>query len=310
MLFGTPADKITDEFLYWARYEKAKPVSLQTLATYKKVLKIMRVYWADRRLEAITVDEIKHLRTNMLKRGLTSSYIQTYLCVLRSFFRYCRFERGLNTIEPKDIQVPAREKKQIDYLTIDELKRFLAVIKIDTICGLRFKAFVAITLDAGTRISETVSLDRQFVDLGEPDVVVTGKGNKQRRVFFTAWSMSWAKCYLRQRTDKSEALFVSHNPEYEGTRSVPEDIRRYFRRYSKLAGLKRVTPHTLRRTAATHWRFNGASIETIMHLLGHEDIRVTQRYVGVDWKFNQLEHSRHSMFGKLDFKAKSLAIRK
>jgi integrase/recombinase XerD len=181
-------------------------------------------------------------------------------------------------------------KREVIYLTNKEVSKFVNAIRIYNIQdgvrtinlhGLRFRTLIEVLLGTGMRISEALSVNISDIDFLKGEVMIIGKGNKQRTVFFTKQALWWVKKYIAIRDDNCEALFVTHP---KATRLKRSDIWRYFKRYTEQAGLdKKITPHILRHTFATNMLYNGCDIFTIKELLGHHDITVTTRaYIGID----------------------------
>jgi integrase/recombinase XerD len=166
----------------------------------------------------------------------------------------------LNVMDPELIVPPKRPRRDVIFLTPEEIEKFVRIIPLSTtlgdpcLRGLRFRALVEVLLGTAMRISEVLSLDRMHVDCERREAKIVGKGNKQRVVFFTERALCWLSRYLEQRADDHAALFTS----LDGRRRLKRtDLWRPFDRYRRLAGLtKPVRPHLLRHTAATQLLFN------------------------------------------------------
>jgi integrase/recombinase XerD len=199
------------------------------------------------------------------------------------------------------VTIPKRPRREVVYLTPDEVERFALAIPLTTAkntihhSGLRFRALVEALLGSAMRIGELLSLARKDIDFERKDARVIGKGNKERTVFFTDRSLFWLRSYLDIRTDDLPALFLSQN----GTRLSRTDIWRPFNRYRRLAGLnKPVRPHLLRHTAATQLLFNGCPVGHIKEILGHERLETTCRYyLGLDRRAAKAAHQQYLVYG-------------
>lgn len=257
----------------------------------------LKKLWGPRLIQDIQPSDIQLIRTEMMKRGCKISYIGTFLGLVRSFFKYCYEVRNIACLDPRKIRLPTTRQPEVAFLKPEEVARFIASIDTSRIHGLRFKAFVTTLLDTGMRISEALSLDRDSIDWETKTAFIIGKGGKRRMVMFRNWSHKWIQSYLSARLDSHKALFVIDNPPCEVKRIVPEDMRRYFRIYAKKAGLKRVTPHMLRRTAATTFWANGGDTRDIQLFLGHSKIAITERYLGTDWNKIQKAHDNYLNYG-------------
>lgn len=221
------------------------------------------------------------------------------LLALRRFLLFCRDEKKIALqFQPEEIRPPRRPRREVTFLTPEEIEAFIATIPLITYkgdvhhAGLRLRAVVEALLGTAMRISELLSLNRDGVDFDKRETKVIGKGNKERTVFFTARALYWIKRYLGSRTDDSPALFVCLNGR---TRLKRDDLWRYFDRHRKLAGIKKkVRPHILRHTAATTLLFNGCPIGHIKEILGHERLETTCRYyLGIDQRAAKAAHEEY-----------------
>lgn len=141
------------------------------------------------------------------------------------------------------------------------------------------------------RIGELVRLDITDVDLHERECVVTGKGNKQRPVYFDARAKLHLSEYLESRNDSNHALFVSLDSTAKRVTVGGMELR--LRKLGKKAGISRVHPHKLRRTLATHAIDKGMPIEQVQKLLGHAKIDTTMHYAMVNQNNVKASHRRY-----------------
>ena len=215
--------------------------------------------------------------------------------------QYCRDQLFLPVIDTESVTIPKRPRREVVYLTADEVERFVCAIPLVTQKnqphhpGLRFRALVEVLLGSAMRIGETLSLNRTDIDFERREARVVGKGDKERTVFFTERALLWLRRYLELRSDGAPALFVSQDGT---TRLHRTDIWRPFARYRKLAGLnKPVRPHLLRHTAATQLLFNGCPVGHIKEILGHERLETTCRYyLGLDKRAAKLAHQQYLVY--------------
>lgn len=128
----------------------------------------------------------------------------------------------------------------------------------------------------GCRIGEAVNLNRQSINYSYQSVIVLGKGNKEREVYFNTRCDIWLKRYLNEREDDQAALFVTvHAPH----RMSISQTRYVIKRISKRSGInKSIHPHQLRHSYATTLLNNGAPLEVIQNLMGHEKSETTKIY--------------------------------
>jgi site-specific recombinase XerD len=238
------------------------------------------------------------LKANMMRRGLSICRQVSILLVLKRFLAYAGDEVGLSALDPDAVAIPRRPRREVGYLTAEEVERFIASIKLQTgdrhiyLPGLRFRVLVEVLLGSAMRISEVLSLDRGQIDFKNAEAKIIGKGSKERVVFFTDRALHWISQYLAVRTDENAALFVTTDGE---RRLKRPDIWRPFAKHRRLAGIqKRVTPHLLRHTAATQLLFNGCPVGHIKEILGHERLETTCRYyLGLDHRAAKAAHEKY-----------------
>ena len=137
-------------------------------------------------------------------------------------------------------------------------------------------AIVEFMYSTGCRIGEIVTLNRESIDWENRSVIVLGKGDKEREVYFAIKCEIWLKRYLNERKDNDPALFVTERAPH---RMSIAQMRYVVKRIASQAGLEvNVYPHKLRHSYATHLLNNGAPMEVIQSLLGHEKMETTQLY--------------------------------
>ena len=296
-----------DQFLDYARVElQFRP---QTLEKYTYCLHRVQRALGNKLLEDITTEDITRLKSQMLARGNGVCWQVCMLATVKRLLLFGRNQLGLAVLDPDSVRIPKRPRREVLYLTTDEVDRFVGVIPLTTLKsqphrpGLRFRALVEVLLGSAMRIGEVLSLNRTDIDLERKEARVIGKGNKERTVFFTDRALHWLGRYLEIRVDDSPALFVSQ----EGTeRLARTDIWRPFTRYRKLAGLnKPVRPHLLRHTAATQLLFNGCPVGHIKEILGHERLETTCRYyLGLDRRAAKAAHQQYLVYESQEIAAR------
>ncbi len=138
------------------------------------------------------------------------------------------------------------------------------------------KALFEFMFSTGCRIGEIVSLDKNCINWSNHSAIVLGKGNKEREVYFNIRCEIWLKRYLELRQDKDPAIFVTERHPH---RMSIGQMRYIIKRISSRAGInKKIHPHQLRHSYATHLLNNGAPIDVIQSLLGHEKSETTRIY--------------------------------
>lgn len=215
---------------------------------------------------------------------ITQSY---HLIALRSFLSYCS-KRGIQTLTPEKIELPRVKKKQVSFLSNDEVMRLIDVIKAQDPAGIRDRAIVELLFSSGLRVSELVNLNRDHINLKRGEFSVRGKGQKDRPVFISPEASEWLASYIQTRNDSYIPLFIrytgskSEDKKGEDMRLTPRTIQRIVSKYALLAGItKHVSPHTMRHSFATDLLMNGADLRSVQSMLGHSNISTTQVYTHV-----------------------------
>ena len=152
-------------------------------------------------------------------------------------------------------------------------------------------AIVDMLASTGMRVGELVGLNRADVDFRERECVVTGKGNKQRPVYFDARTKQSLIAYLQTRHDANPALFTALGGK--GRRATIDVVESRLRSIGKTADAGRVHPHKFRRTLATHAIDKGMPIEQVQKLLGHAKIDTTMRYAMVNQNNVKASHRKY-----------------
>lgn len=301
---GHKISSLVPFYLRHAQYDLG--LSPQTVKKYRDSLACAVKDMGDLPVESLDLQHFTILKEKILTRGAGVSRIHSVVFAMRGLLKYCRESMGLKTLDEKKIKPPKRKRRDVIFLTNEEIKQFIDSIKIEKaweckrrgrfLCleGLRFRALVEVLLGTGMRISEALQLDRDSIDFDRKEAKIIGKGNKERMVFFSDRSLQWIRYYIEARTDSEKPLFLGN----WGTRLKREDISKLFKRYTVKAGIsKKITPHILRHTMATNLLFNGCPISHVKEILGHDRLETTCRYyLGVDKRIAKEAHGKYLNF--------------
>ena len=207
------------------------------------------------------------------------------ISALKSFFNYLLFEGEIHSSPINDIESPKIENKLPEVLTEDEIKRLISSVNLDSEFGQRNKTIIEVLYGTGIRVSELIELKLSNIFFKENILKVTGKGNKERFVPLGKIAIIEIKKYLNNRgklkinSKFSDILFLNRYGR-QLTRSM---IFKVINDSSKNAEIdKKISPHTLRHSYATHLLKNGADLRTIQLILGHESITTTEIYTHLD----------------------------
>ena len=161
----------------------------------------------------------------------------------------------------------------------------------DSCLQIRDLAMIDLLYSTGIRVGELVNLNINDINFEERECIVYGKGNKQRKVYFDAKTKVHLKRYLEQRSDYSEALFVTLDSPFERLKISGVEIR--LRKLGRLASLDQsVHPHKFRRSMATRAIDKGMPIEQVQKLLGHQQIDTTMHYAMVNQSNVKISHRK------------------
>lgn len=216
---------------------------------------------------------------------ITQSY---HLIALRGFLTYL-VKRDIPSLSPEKVELPRTNRKQVTFLTHDEVERLLNAIPADSSPQhMRDYAIIELLFSSGLRVSELVGLNRDHINTTRREFTVRGKGQKDRPIFISGRAARAIDEYCATRNDSLPALFLNYsrnnNTDSSGNyrRLSSRSIQRMIEKYARLAGItKRVTPHTMRHSYATDLLMNGADIRSVQSMLGHSDISTTQVYTHV-----------------------------
>lgn len=212
------------------------------------------------------------------ERKLAKSSIARKLATLRSCFRYLARTGRVEINPARQVRSPRLPKRLPSFLPKDESKDLLDTDAERSPAGLRDHALLELLYATGLRVSECCGLDLDDVDRRGGSVRVMGKGGKERVVPAGDAALAALEAWLLVRGEGRGALFTNARGGRLGSRSV----LRIVRRRARGAGIdRRVTPHTLRHTFATHMLGEGADLRLIQELLGHSRLTTTQRYTHV-----------------------------
>lgn len=281
---------LVEGFLEYAQYELN--FSPKSICKYRDSLKWFIRDIGDKDISYLTVQDFVRLKKLMVLRGVGPARISSVVFAAKSFLNYCNNFLNLNTLDSNQIRPPKRYKREVIFLTKEEIEAFIDAIETNRLNGLRFRAIVETILGTGMRISEVLSLNRKDIDWNKKEAKIIGKGNKERRVFFTDRALEWIQKYMEHRPDLHEAIFITNG---DPRRLTPGDMWRFFQRYRIKAKInKKLTPHILRHTVATNLVFNGCPIIHVKEILGHERLDTTCKYyLGVDKELAKKAHGQY-----------------
>jgi integrase/recombinase XerC len=223
---------------------------------------------------------IRGFLSELHRAGLRKTSAARKLATLRTFFRFLCREGVLEANPARALLSPRVEKRVPEHLQEDHMAALLDVPG-EGLAALRARAMLELLYGTGIRCAELVGLDRDSVDLGERVLRVVGKGRKERMVPFGRPARAALDAYLAEarKITAGEALFVNARGARISDRYVRTVVAH---RVRQVALHRRISPHTLRHSFATHLLERGADLRSIQELLGHANLSTTQRYTHVN----------------------------
>lgn len=262
-------------------------LSPNTVAAYRRDLTGFTAYLAARQVADVgtvqRADVLQYL-LGLKGQGLKATSLARKLVAIKVWFRYLAGERLIPQDPTSVLETPKTWRTLPDVLTVEEVTRLIAAPNVRHRQGVRDRAILELLYATGMRVSELTGLTLKDIHLDLGFLRCIGKGSKERVVPIGTAATKAVQAYLdkvRPALDKraSAALWLNR----AGGRLSRQTIWLLLRRYAKEAMLaKRITPHTLRHSFATHLLERGADLRVVQELLGHATIATTQLYTHVD----------------------------
>jgi len=276
---------LIDQFLNYLLVEKG--LSKATLESYSRDLLRYADFLEQSGRNTVAVEDtaliLKHLIT-LRNEGLGARSRARHLVSVRGFYRFLAEEKILPLDPAKLVDLPKTTLKLPDVLGVAEVQRLLNAPDGRKPSGIRDAAMLEVLYAAGLRVSELVNLKIQDVHLEAGFVRVLGKGSKERIVPIGQYAREKVLFYLEHargslvKDRSSPYLFVAR----AGRPMTRQGFWKLLRQYARGTGLfKKVTPHSLRHSFATHLLEGGADLRAVQVMLGHADISTTQIYTHV-----------------------------
>lgn len=265
------------------KYLKAeRNFSGHTLRAYESDITDFALFLKSRKSGFAAAD--KHLFREYMgalnKKNLGKSSLTRKFASLRTFYKFLTINDSVEKSFLADMTGPKKEKKVPVFLTETEMRSLFEIPDLK----LRDRAMIELLYSCGLRIEELMSLDVKNIDFISNTVTVTGKGNKERIVPVGDNCLAAIKNYIDERRagglafDRNSPVFLS----VRGVRLEQRTARRVLHNWFIKAGItKKVSPHTLRHTFATHILDRGCDLRSVQEMLGHKNLSTTQHYTHV-----------------------------
>jgi tyrosine recombinase XerC len=271
----------------YVRYLTAeRNLSAYTLRNYRGDLKDFGRYLeAEENIGPLEIDRkaFRRYLAHLREIGTAPASVGRKVSTIHTFYRFLAREGILERDPLLGVSSPKRERRLPQVLEKEQLTAIIEAADSDAPQGLRDRAILELLYAAGLRLAEVVGLDAEGMDLREQLVRVRGKGNKERIVVIGRPAAEALRRYLREGRHKlsrarETALFVNR----DGRRLSGRSVQKIVRGHALKAGLdRRVFPHLLRHSFATHLLDGGAELRVVQELLGHASANTTQIYTHV-----------------------------
>jgi integrase/recombinase XerC len=234
--------------------------------------------------DKVTKQTVRDYMVWLMDQRIAKSSITCKLSAVRSFYDYLQKEGLIQENPLEKITSPKQDKKLPSYLTGDEVNKLLLAPDISTTVGLRDRAILELLYASGLRVSELAHLTISRIDMETRELRVIGKGSKERLVLMGKPALEALVNYLKEGRHKlagkkkTDAVFINRY----GQQLIERRIQKIVKQYARISGInKRVHPHTIRHTFATHLLDGGADLRVVQELLGHASLTTTQIYTHV-----------------------------
>jgi integrase/recombinase XerD len=239
----------------------------------------------DRAVEELTRRDLEAFVRQLMSEGRSPRSVARMVAAVRGFYRFVSVHRPVHLDPAEELTAPRAWRVLPKFLDMEEVDRLLEAPDVSTPAGLRDRALIEVLYATGLRVSELVNLRPQDLHLAAGYLTTTGKGSKQRIVPLGNSAAEWVTKYIKQGRPQllgrrtSPRLFVNAR---RGSGLTRVGFWKILKGYARQLGLaKRVSPHVLRHSFATHLLERGADLRAIQMMLGHSDLSTTQIYTHI-----------------------------
>lgn len=264
----------------------AKNTQLAYMRDLRLLMKSLQLK-ADEELLQVSRQQLIAYLVRLKQEGRAASTVARKLASIKAFYRFLTAERYIRRNPAEVLEAVSRGLHLPKVLSVQEVERLLDEPNLGTLDGYRDKTMLELLYATGMRVSELVNVPVKNVDMKMQYVIVMGKGSKERMLPLGRTALHYLEHYLsvvrpqllHGKPDAAAELFVTG----WGGPMTRERFYEIIVAYGKSAGIsKRVTPHMLRHSFATHLLNNGTDLRIVQELLGHADISTTQIYTHLD----------------------------
>lgn len=218
------------------------------------------------------------------RQGKATATVARRLAALKAFYQFLVMEKKVENDPTANLESPRLEKKLPSVLSVEEVEHLLNQPDVRSVAGMRDRAMLELLYATGIRVSELVALNCADINSEMGFVRCLGKGSKERIIPVGSVAVKSLRNYLQNsrpklcRRGNEQALFLNQH----GRRLTRQGFWKIIKKYARQARIeKKITPHTLRHSFATHLLENGADLRAVQEMLGHADISTTQIYTHI-----------------------------
>ncbi|MEA2101074.1 MAG: site-specific tyrosine recombinase XerD [Thermodesulfobacteriota bacterium] len=286
----------TDAFLEYMIAERS--VSENTLQAYARDLAVFFSWLSadkDKKFDEVDPDTLNEFVCFLRDKGLKPSSVNRRISTLRQFYRFLLDDGVVRHNPARDIITPGNTRTLPNFLTMDEVDRFLEAPDVSSSLGIRDRAMIEVLYATGLRVSELTGLNVHNLNIHTGYLITRGKGDKERIVPMGERASHWVNTYLLEVRPKMNrkntgSLFLTTR----GSAMTRQNFWYMIKRYAQKAGIYRtISPHTLRHSFATHLLSGGADLRSLQMMLGHADISTTQIYTHITTTRLKQVHERY-----------------
>ena len=278
---------LVDEFLLYL--EAVRGLSSNSILAYKNDLSHLKTILGEKTpCNDITAEDIRLCIAKLSENNFSSTSINRFISAIRTFFAYCQKFSYIKYNPSLEVHTVKTAKHMPRFLTSQEVDKLCnEPVVNELLWETRDKALFEMLYSSGCRVSEIVSLTFEHFDSELKSCVVTGKGKKDRRVFFEKDARIALKTYLDDRKKRFEKEGIKDDSHFifvnqKGHPLTTGGVRYIFSKYTGAQGINhQISPHAMRHTFATSMLSNGADVRVVQELLGHASISTTQRYTHI-----------------------------
>jgi len=270
--------------------KEEKKTSANTCEAYERDIRAFDLFLKNRGVESLekaTGTEVAAYLMDLKNTGKSRATANRKLSSIRTFYKFLLKKGTVKANPTEDIKSPRIERKELDYLTIEEVEKLLEAPD-DSVKGIRDRAILEVMYATGVRVSEIIELKMSDVNLRMGFLTLNGAHGRARIVPMGTMARRALDQYIlnsRRLLMRDKASDAGDSPlfvNYVGEAFSRQGFWKLMKQYGKQVGLEeKLTPHILRTSFAVHMVQNGADLKSLQELMGHEDIMATQIYLSV-----------------------------